>query len=219
LKSEISFLFDLNGTMIDDMAFHVDVWYNIVVNRFGASLSKEEVKSHMYGKNEEVLVRIFGDKKFSPDELAYISINKEKEYQQLFKPHLKLLPGLQLFLERAHLANIKMAIGSAAIPFNIDFVLDNLNIRQYFGAVVSAMDVAKSKPHPETFLRAAERLRADPSTCIVFEDAPKGVEAAQNAGMKAVVITTMHEESEFRQYNNVVLFVNDYSSLEPGQFC
>ena len=71
-----------------------------------------------------------------------------------------------------------MAIGSAAIPFNIDFILDQLDIRKYFKAIVSAEDVGISKPHPETFLKAARLINVDPSLCLVFEDAPKGVEAA-----------------------------------------
>ena len=81
-------------------------------------------------------------------------------------------------------------------------------------AIVSADDVKNSKPDPETFLKAAELLGVDPSNCIVFEDAPKGVESAQNAGMKCVVLTTMHEEHEFSQYNNILFFVEDYTESE-----
>lgn len=103
-----------------------------------------------------------------------------------------------------------MAIGSAAPPFNVDFVLDNLEIRDYFQAVVSGADVAESKPHPEVFLKAAKSLRVARSSCIVFEDAPKGVEAAANAGMECVVITTMHDADEFAGYNNVRLLIEDF---------
>ena len=122
------------------------------------------------------------------DEMNLLSLEKEKKYQQEFLPHLQLLPGLQDFLENAFQEGIPMAIGSAAIPFNIDFVLDNLHIRHYFKVIVSADDVELSKPHPETFLKAAKLLNAEPKDCIVFEDVPKGAEAANNAGMKAVVL-------------------------------
>jgi len=111
-----------------------------------------------------------------------------------------------------------MAIGSAAIPFNIDFVLDNLNIRHYFSAIVSADDVEKSKPHPQTFLDAAEKLGVNPADCIVFEDAPKGVETALNAGMQAVAITTTHEPAEFKQYPNILMFIRDYTDERLEQF-
>jgi beta-phosphoglucomutase-like phosphatase (HAD superfamily) len=104
-----------------------------------------------------------------------------------------------------------MAIGSAAIPFNIDFVLDNLDIKHYFKAIVSADDVVLSKPHPETFLKAAQLLNAEPTNCIVFEDVPKGVEAAANAGMKAVVLTTTHIAQEFEHLDNVLHFSEDFN--------
>jgi beta-phosphoglucomutase len=111
---------------------------------------------------------------------------------------------------------ILMAIGSAAIPFNIDFILDNLDLRHYFKAVVSAADVTISKPHPETFLLASQKLGIPPGDCLVFEDAPKGVEAAQNAGMDCMVLTTLHEKDEFSAYTNIAGYIADYTdpSLE-----
>lgn len=207
-----AFLFDLNGTMIDDMHFHLKIWHEVLNKDLGASLTVEEVRSHMYGKNDELLARIFGAGKFTPEQVAEISQRKEEKYQAMYRPHLDLLPGLFDFLKRAHGSGIKMAIGSAAIPFNIDFVLDNLNIRHYFGAIVSAHDVIESKPHPEVFLKAANLLDVDPSACIVFEDAPKGVEAARNAGMKSVVLTTMHSREEFKYPDDILLFLDNYAN-------
>jgi beta-phosphoglucomutase len=206
-----AFLFDLNGTMIDDMHYHTSAWHKVLTDELGAKLTVEEVKVQMYGKNSELLVRIFGADHFSAEEADRISIEKEKKYQEEFRPHLKLINGLDEYLRKAHEAGIKMAIGSAAIMFNIDFVLDNLDIRHYFSALVSADDVTTSKPHPETFLKGAELLGVKPEECVVFEDAPKGVEAARNAGMACVVLTTMHEKEEFSQYDNIIAFVEDYT--------
>lgn len=206
-----AFLFDLNGTMIDDMEFHIRAWHSIL-NGLGAHLSYEETKLQCYGKNHELLERTFPGR-FTLAEKNAMSIEKEKQYQEAFRPQLKLIDGLAVFLEEARQRNIPMAIGSAAIMFNIDFVLDGLNIRHYIDAVVSADDVSISKPHPETFLKCAEQLGVAPEHCIVFEDSPKGVEAAAAAGMKAVVITTMHEEHEFAAYSNIIRFIQDYREL------
>jgi len=172
----------------------------------------------MYGKNDELLVRVFGENYFEPQKMLELSIEKERRYQSAYKPNLKLIDGLEEFLKEAKQQGIKLAIGSAAIPFNIDFVLDNLKIRNYFSAIVSADDVAISKPDPETYLKCAEQLGIDPAQCIVFEDAPKGVEAAANAGMNTVVITTMHGIEEFDQYENIVAFIDDYSNSSPFEF-
>jgi HAD superfamily hydrolase (TIGR01509 family) len=136
--------------------------------------------------------------------------------QDRVAPGLRLIPGLDQFLQSAYEQNIPMAIGSAAIMFNIDFVLDNLNIRHYFKTIVSAENVIFSKPDPETYTKAADQLGVDYSSCIVFEDAPKGVEAAMNAGMKSVVLTTMHEKHEFDMYPNVAKYITNYEGLSPS---
>jgi beta-phosphoglucomutase len=212
-----AFIFDLNGTMIDDMQFHVKAWYHILNDELGAGMNWEQVKSHMYGKNAELLIRVFGKEKFSIDEMNAISLEKEKRYQQEYRPHLRLIPGLQQFLEKAYAQKIPMAIGSAAIMFNIDFVLDNLGIRHFFQTIVSADDVIYSKPDPETYTKAARQLGVPAPGCLVFEDAPKGVESALNAGMKSVVLTLLHDKEEFEQYPNVIRFIENYEGLTPEQ--
>jgi beta-phosphoglucomutase family hydrolase len=209
LKNYKALLFDLNGTMIDDMGYHIKAWHRIL-NELGANLSMERVKEECYGKNHELLERVFPGR-FSQEEKDKLSIEKETQYQAEFRPHLQLIDGLDTILEKASAAGIKMTIGSAAIMFNIAFVIDGLNIRHYFDALVSADDVKKSKPDPETWILCAERLKVSPSDCLVFEDAPKGVESAANAGMDTVVITTMHEPHEFSQYKNVIGFIKNYN--------
>lgn len=203
-----AFLFDLNGTMIDDMQYHVKAWHRIF-NDLGANISMERMKEECYGKNHEVIERILPGR-FSEEEKTEMSFAKESAYQKAFKPHLKLIDGLDVFLEKAYRQNIQMAIGSAAIMFNIDFVLDGLNLRKYFSAIVSADDVSRSKPDAETYLKCAEALKIAPKDCIVFEDAPKGVESALNAGMRSVVLTILHQQHEFDKYKNIVAFGKDY---------
>ena len=209
-----AFLFDLNGTMINDMEYHTLAWYSIMTEDLGAKLDYESVKKEMYGKNHEVLDRVFGKNKFSPAEVTRLSTDKEKRYQEGYFPHLALIAGLNHFLERGKAARIPMAIGSAAIPFNIDFVVDGLNIRHYLDVIVSADDVKMSKPDPETFLKAAKALNIAPVDCLVFEDAPKGVESALNAGMQCVVLTTTHTIEEFEGYPNILGYITDYNDAK-----
>ena len=204
------FIFDLNGTIIDDMHYHNQAWFDILTKDLKAELTWEQVKKEMYGKNSELLVRVFGPDRFTTAEMDEYSLEKERRYQKAYKPELKLIAGLDEFLEKALSRNIQMGIGSAAILFNIDFILDNLHLRNYFNAIVSADDVKYSKPDPETFLNCAALLKVPARECIVFEDAPKGVEAARNAGMKAVVILSAHEEADFSAYDNIICFVRDY---------
>jgi HAD superfamily hydrolase (TIGR01509 family) len=205
-----AFLFDMNGTMINDMHYHEKAWFDILNEDLKANMTMADTKKHMYGKNEELFVRVFGEGTFTQQQMDAFSMKKEKRYQEAFLPHLKLIAGLDQFLEKAHEQNIAMAIGTAASPFNVNYLLDNIPVKKYFGAIITADDVPTSKPNPEVFLKCADELGVTYGNCIVFEDSPKGVEAAMNAGMKAVVIKTYHEEHEFSHLDNVLLFVDDY---------
>jgi len=206
-----AFIFDLNGTMINDMPYHAKAWKRVANEELGGNFSDAEIKQNMYGKNPEVLIRLFGEGKYSDEEMDRISEQKEEQYRREYKDELQLLPGLANFLEKAYQAGIPMAIGSAAIPSNIDFVLDNLNIRHYFKAIVSAADVTHSKPDPESFTKPAHLLGVKPEDCIVFEDVPKGAEAAHNAGMKAVILTTTHPVEDFSDRDNILHFAVDFN--------
>src|SRR5689334_7501284 len=160
-----AFLFDLNGTMINDMQYHVKAWHGIL-NQLGATISMEEMKAQCYGKNHELLERIFPGR-YTDAEKNELSWKKEEQYRKDFLPSLKLLPGLKEFIIDAHACGIKLAIGSAAIMPNIDFVLDGTGIRRYFEVIVSADNESNSKPHPETFLACAQQLNVSPGECLV----------------------------------------------------
>ena len=99
-----AFIFDLNGTMINDMPYHVRAWHRIL-NELGSDITLERMRDECYGKNHELLERIFPGR-FSQEEKNRMSLEKEKQYQSEFKPHLELLPGLREFIEQSHQAGI-----------------------------------------------------------------------------------------------------------------
>src|ERR1700722_7206040 len=89
-----AFIFDLNGTMIDDMSYHSAAWFSILNDDLKAGLTREEVERQMYGKNEKLLDRIFGKGRFTKEEMTRISSKKEQAYQAAFRPYLQLIAGL-----------------------------------------------------------------------------------------------------------------------------
>jgi len=204
-----AFIFDMNGTMIDDMHYHEMAWYDVLVNQLKAGLTPEQVRKELYGKADEMFVRIFGTNRFTKEEMDAITSTKESRYRQEFLPQLKLIEGLNSFLDKARAHNISLAIGTAAPDLNVDFVLDNLSLRSYFPIIIGQNDVVSSKPDPEVFLKAASQLGVQPKDCIVFEDAPKGIEAAHRAGMKAIGITSFHTAEELHN-DNILHIIHDY---------
>ncbi|HEX5170324.1 MAG TPA: HAD family phosphatase [Cyclobacteriaceae bacterium] len=210
------FIFDLNGTMVNDMHYHETAWYDVFVNKLKAPLTLEQVRQQLYGKADEIFDRIFGAGRFGKDEIERITLEKEARYREEFLPHLKLIDGLDIVLGKAKSVGISLAIGTAAPVLNVEFVLDNLGLRHYFPIIIGPDDVAESKPHPEVFLKAAGQLGILPEHCIVFEDSPRGIEAAARAGMKAIAITSYHAADELKN-KNVLFAIEDYrdARLDP----
>ena len=204
----------MDGTMYDNMEFHLQAWEKMVAE-LGSDLKGKKLFRELYGKNTEVLERVFGPGRFTESEKEVISKKKDEYFRAFYAPHLTLIKGLREFLFSSRERNILLGIGTAGLTENVDFALDGTGIRDLFGAIITEADVTNSKPNPETFTRTAAQLQVAPDDAIVFEDVPKGVEAAANAGMKVVVILTSHTKEDFSSCDNIVAMVEDYSSLVP----
>jgi beta-phosphoglucomutase family hydrolase len=204
-------IFDMDGTMVDNMMVHHRAWQRKLAS-LGLELTMEEVMEQIHGVNEEILERLFGDR-FTPAERKQVAWEKEAEYRKIFKSELQLLKGLPALLDQLKNIDFPFGIGTAAPAENADFVLDELNIRPYFKAIVHAGHVSKGKPHPEVFQKAASGIGIAPEHCLVFEDSPTGVHTAQNAGCRVVAVLTTHQKEEFQKYDNVVGYIDDFSSV------
>ncbi len=205
-------IFDMDGTMVDNMMAHHRAWQR-KLRSLGMDMELEEVRQKIHGVNEEILLRLFGDR-FDEEERRYHAQDKEAEYRRVFIHELQLLDGLPDFLKAIREASLPMGIGTAAPKENVDFVLDNLELRDWFGAVRHAGDVMKGKPDPEIYQQVAEGLNMPVQECVIFEDSPTGAEAAYNAGSPVVIVTTTHEPSEFSHLSNVLAFIEDFRALE-----
>lgn len=214
MTAPIAFIFDMDGTMIDNMAFHGQAWRDFL-SSLGISMTEAELDRYNHGTIGEVLRRICGNHLSDADVLE-LGEQKESRYRELYRPHLKLIPGLSTFLNEAKQTSIPIALATSAAKPNIDFVLDTLDIRSYFSAWIGGDDVEFGKPHPETFLKAAQQLGYSPEQCLVFEDTLSGVEAAQNAGMKTIAVTTTLPVQAFEGLPFVQQTIRDFTSLHPA---
>lgn len=212
------FLFDLDGTLVDTMPWHLKTW-EAVVAQLGGTLKGDALLKELYGKGVELMQRILPGRTFSSEEADAIIMQKEAMFRACYAKQLKLLPGVRDFLEAAAIRKIKMGIGTSGNHTNVDMILHQLNIHSFFSAIISADDVQHGKPHPETWWKLARVLNALPEQCIVFEDAPKGVEAAKYAGMKAIAITGHFTAADFAVYDNVLHIISDFHALTVEDLC
>lgn len=208
-----AFVFDMDGTIVDNMAFHTSSWISFFERR-GQVLDADEFFRATAGRHGREIMRTYLDAQLSDDELALLDHEKESLYRELYAPHLKAVDGFDALMAQAKANGVKLAVGTAAPPANVEFTLDGLDLRKHFDAIVGATDVARGKPHPDVFLKAAELCGVAPEHCIVFEDAPLGVEAARRAGMRCIVLTTTLPASSFTGFDNVIAIVRDFTELK-----
>jgi HAD superfamily hydrolase (TIGR01509 family) len=117
------------------------------------------------------------------------------------------LPGVRGWLEQLTAAGIPCGIGSSTEEKNVRLGLRKLGLETHFRVAVTAEQVQRGKPAPDVFLEVSRRLRIGPARCVVFEDAPAGVEAGRAAGMKVVGVATTHPgghlEGVFREVSRL----------------
>lgn len=205
-------IFDMDGTIVDNMAYHTKSWLAFFQQR-GRTIDEEEFFLATAGRHGREILRERLDPALSDDDCAALIQEKEVLYRSLYAPHLKPVAGFEALLAQAQARGMALAVGTAAPDDNVRFTLDGLDLRRHFRTVVGAGDVQRGKPAPDVFLKAAQDCGAAAEDCIVFEDAPLGVEAARNAGMRTVVLTTTMPAAAFASYDNVIATVADFSTL------
>jgi beta-phosphoglucomutase len=208
-----AFIFDMDGTIVDNMAFHTKSWLEFFARR-GKEYEAETFFRETAGAQGREILRERLGADVTDAEILELAAEKDALYREMYGPHRRAIQGFDAFVTAADERGVALAVATSAPPKNIVFTLDELDLRRHFAAVVGAADVKQGKPHPDVFLKAAEQLGADPRECIVFEDAPLGVEAARRAGMRAVVITSTLPADAFAEFDNVVRIVADYDELD-----
>jgi beta-phosphoglucomutase family hydrolase len=210
-----AFIFDMDGTLVDNMRFHTDAWGTMLAEN-GVRMNAHDFLVKTAGKtNREILPTVFEN--ISEEQITELAERKETLYRELFLPQRKVVEGAVEFLEAAQSLGVKMAVATAAPEANVEFILDGLDLRKYFRAITTAADVSKGKPDPEIFLKSAEKLKIEPKNCLVFEDAIGGFEAAYRAGMKSIGIATVNTIEEILRLESVVEAHANFSNLKPDE--
>lgn len=179
----------MDGVLIHSTPVHNEAWQAYLRNH-GIECDLRSIEDSMLGKHNADIVRIFFGDGLPDSEVARHGARKEEIYRRLMGPRLRsqLVPGVVDFL--GGLSGIALALATNAEPENVSFVLDGAGLRDRFRAVIAGDDVARPKPDPEIYLRAADMLGRDPRDCIVFEDSMTGIQAAREAGARVVGVTT-----------------------------
>ncbi|NTW52262.1 MAG: beta-phosphoglucomutase family hydrolase [Chlorobiaceae bacterium] len=212
-----AFIFDMDGVLIDNMKMHAQSWVNLFSDYGLQGLDPDRYLVETAGMKGLDVLRYFLDPSISVEDAERLTELKDILYRVMNRDAILPMPGLAEFLDRAFTNGIRLGIGTGAGPKNIAYILELLDMESRFQAIVGAHQVSHGKPHPETFLKAAQLLGAEPASCIVFEDALPGVEAAAAAGMSCIAVTTTNRPDAFAHFDNVIKTIDDFAGLRPEE--
>lgn len=180
-------VFDLNGTLVDDIRFHFEA-FKAIAEQVGFAMDEAIFQSTNGSKNADIFPRLLG-RDIGPSMVQTLADAKELRYRELYRPHMAPVAGATELFARLRDKGVKLAIASSAPDENRSMVLEGLGWATTFDAVILPHDLP-GKPAPDIYLAAARTLGVEPEECIAFEDAFNGVKAAHDARMLVVGVTT-----------------------------
>ncbi len=180
-------IFDMDGTLIDNMPVSWVVINRILKRDYGFSVPADEIKHYAGTPFASKVVKWKG--KYNVDvnlETFFPEYVREELIE--FKKNPKTIGGVIPFLKELKKHHVPMAVATSTTPTRARAMLEASNLLSYFSIIVTASDVTNQKPNPEIFLLAAKKLNIAPSKCVVIEDAVFGIQSGINAGMKTVAL-------------------------------
>jgi HAD superfamily hydrolase (TIGR01509 family) len=183
-------IFDHDGVLVDTLALHQAAWVEHG-RRSGLGITADIVHETFGMTNPSILRLVLGEA-ITESEIARHSDLKEECYRNIARGKLALMKGVRETLDTLTAWGVRLAIGSSGVWANLDLTVRECDLGGRFAAIAALEDITRGKPDPEIFLVAAARSGVVPARCVVFEDAPFGIQAAKSAGMYAVGLTTSH---------------------------
>lgn len=199
-------IFDIDGTIVDNMHLHAEA-FAVFAERHGLPPLTQRDRARLDGRRNSEIFPILFNREVPRDEWLAYEHEKEGLYRELSKGRLAPMRGLQALIDCLRGAQVPMALATSAPKPNVEHTLTELGLTNAFPVIVRGDEVARGKPAPDVFIEAARRLGVPPAACLVFEDAPMGIEAAQAAGMRVVALTTSFNATHFSQLDAPPTFV------------
>ncbi|HEY1172676.1 MAG TPA: HAD family phosphatase [Verrucomicrobiae bacterium] len=209
LKPFSAVIFDMDGVIVDSEPRHEKAFLEIF-DRLGYGQTHGIHFPDYIGRSDKaVWLDFIANHKptYSYEDLTAMKQNRFLEILRAEQPIFDGLPELVAKLN----AKYPLAVASGSLHPVIDEVLVIKNLRSFFSAVVSSQDVAKGKPAPDIFLRAADLIKKKPADCVVIEDSVAGVEAGRAAGMQVIAITNSFAADKLGRADHIV---KNYDEIE-----
>lgn len=206
-------LFDMDGVLVNNTQAHVKA-FEIFCERYGVEDWQHKLQTAFGMGNDDIMRLILPEEIIREKGMKALGEEKEAIYREVYAPEIRPVRGLVELLEELRRRGIRCAVGSSGCRENVDFVLSNCGITDYFSCIVSGDRVTRCKPDPEIYLLAAEGLHLPSAECLVFEDARVGITAARRAGAgRIVALATTLPRHTLATQTEADVVIDDFASI------
>lgn len=224
LKPE-AVIFDFDGVIVDTEPLHFEALRK-VLEPLGIRIEWEEyVRTYMGFDDRDAFHEAFHSRGTDLDDrrMAELLSSKSKLFQEVIRSGVRDYPGAVSLIASLHAAGLPLAISSGALRSDILPVVTLLRIDHCFSHIVAADDVRKSKPDPESYTLAFQRLKRShpallttPDRSLAVEDTPAGIRSAKRAGLRVLAVTNSYGEEELAEADYLTGSLNDVRISRSG---
>ena len=211
-------IFDMDGVIFDTEMVYLKVWSK-VFEKYGYKMTKE-IYTSVLGTGRENVKKVFVNNYGSNLPIDDMYKEKDENLAKEIEKGVALKAGAYEILKYLKENDFKIALATSAISKRAFKQLKQANIYKFFDAVVCRDEVEKTKPNPDIFLKAADKLNVNKSECIVIEDSSAGIKAAFNAGMIPIHVIDLKDadsdilEMAYKSFNNLNDVKNELINLK-----
>ncbi|BCS53538.1 HAD family phosphatase [Geobacter sp. SVR] len=207
------FIFDFDGIIVDTEPLHYQAFQKVLEPLDSGFSWQEYVDTYMGFDDRDAFIEAFSTqgKGLTTQELHTLIDRKANIFQDIIRSGIAPYPGVVALIRKLRAHRIPIAISSGALRCDIDPILGTLGISDCFEVIVTADDVSKSKPDPESYRLAFEKLKArnpagalTPARTIAIEDTPAGISSARGAGLQVVAVTNSYPREYLTQATCIV---------------
>ena len=206
-------IFDMDGVLVDNTPVQARA-FQLLFRDLGLTTNARQLLRRLNGMPAGDIIEQVFRHPVPKKQLESYAEQRELLYRVLYWNKRRALPGLVAFLRAARAEGFKIGLGTGSGGTTLSYILDYLDLRQYFDVIIGKDDVPRGKPHPDTYTATAAKLGVKPAACIVFEDALLGEQAAYRAGMRCIGVATTLKAKDFQAPLTVI---NDFTELTPAQ--
>ncbi len=194
-NQKIAVIFDMDGVIVDSNPLITATWRTFFES-YQITLSDEQLNHYVFGRMGKETLQLVFEQDLDEAQLATYLQEVGAGVLEKYRAEGTIVPGFKQFVEKLLAAGIQVAIATSSPIANVKVVMEMAGTTALITTITDAGQVQHSKPHPEIYLKTAEKLGIEVTNCVVFEDSFSGIQSAKSAGMQVIGVTTTHTPAE-----------------------